>query len=411
LRIGIIHISDIHLRATNNVVAARVAAITGAVRGVAQDVSHLLLIATGDIAYSGKQDEYAVAVDLLGSIESALRASQTNFLGTVLIPGNHDCDFGTSEAVRGLFVDAISNPKTSHLVPDEYTEQVLSVHKNFFEFEALVLSLPSVRKDRLCWLRQFQASGIKISVRCINTAWLSKLDQPAGQLIFPVEHAAGLTVDSDIAVTVFHHPYNWLRPDNSREFRKLVESTSDLVLTGHEHDGATYIRANPESTTNYVEGAALQAADVQTGFHFIELDLDAHKYQVHQFIWNSDIYSASAPSSVTFTRNQALVEHRFVNNAEFKRKLQDLGAPFSHPVKGEIQLRDLFVYPELRVIRLEAPGKAEKSIKSQDVRDYVLSKTKNHNCWLPNFREKFFSEGPVRGFSGQQVRASAYAGR
>src|SRR5207244_1418905 len=108
----------------------------------------------------------------------------------------------------------------------------------------------------------------------INTAWLSKLDQPAAQLMFPVERVARIVDDSDIAITIFHHPYNWMRPEDGREFRKFVESTSDLVLTGHEHDGTVYSRVSSESTTNYVEGAALQAAGVETGFHFIKLDLD-----------------------------------------------------------------------------------------------------------------------------------------
>jgi 3',5'-cyclic AMP phosphodiesterase CpdA len=73
MRIGIVHVSDIHLRAGNNPISSRVGAINAAIRGVAQDISDLLLIVTGDIAYSGKQEEYAVATDFLGLIPCPFR--------------------------------------------------------------------------------------------------------------------------------------------------------------------------------------------------------------------------------------------------------------------------------------------------------------------------------------------------
>ena len=33
-----------------------------------------------------------------------------------------------------------------------------------------------------------------------------------------------------------HHPYGWLEPVNARALRAAIETASDVVLTGHEHN-------------------------------------------------------------------------------------------------------------------------------------------------------------------------------
>jgi len=370
--IGILQLSDIHFRVGENPVRARVDEIRMAVQAIAHDVTDVLLVITGDVAYSGKQQEYEIATDFVEKVERGLRAlASVNFMGTVMVPGNHDCDFDPQSSVRSLLTGSIGTVvQGTEPPPEDIAAQFLCVQDAFFAFEELVSPKASTG-NRLSWTREFSGTSGKVAVRCFNTAWLSQRKDVSGQLHAVVADAE--VADFDLVLTIFHHPYNWLQPENARAFKKIVETTSDVVLTGHEHDGDAYAKVSTAgATTNYVEGAALQASGVDNGFNFVKIDLGARVYQVYEFRWAKDMYSTKAPSSLPFTRNQNLLEHRFVNNQSFKKSLEDVGTPFSHPVKSELRLRDVFVYPDLQVVGFRSrPNNSSKIVYSQNVLNYI----------------------------------------
>jgi len=162
---------------------------------------------------------------------------------------------------------------------------------------------------------------------------------------------------------------------NARALRAAIETASDVVLTGHEHDSGTYQKTGGTAfTTTYVEGAALQSRGIETGFNYLKIDPQAQTYQVHEFKWSGDMYTAKSVNSAVFTRNQSLLEHRFMNNSEFKERLTEIGAPLSHPVKPQASLRDIFIYSDLRITKhwLNNDG-SERVTHSGDVLDYIFT--------------------------------------
>jgi hypothetical protein len=231
--IGIVQLSDIHIKGRDNPVCGRLSHIRNAVQGVAHDISDLLLVVTGDVAYSGKPEEYTLAAAFLAGVEGGLRGIPcVNFLGTVLIPGNHDCDFGNQGSVRTMLINSTASAASAGgNPPEDFVCQMLEVQKAFFEFESSVSGREALT-DRLSWTRKFQATSGSITVRCLNTAWLSQREE-LRRLYFPVSLVSETSSDTDLALTLLHHPYNWLEPDNARALRKALETTSDLLLTGH----------------------------------------------------------------------------------------------------------------------------------------------------------------------------------
>src|SRR5205807_9361756 len=101
-------------------------------------------------------------------------------------------------------------------------------------------------------------------IRCCNTAWLSEIREKQGGLFFPVERLKLAAVPERDAkdallITIFHHPYSWLATTNARNFRKAIEESSDVVLTGHEHDFTKKTVTGLIGEVNqYIEGGALQ---------------------------------------------------------------------------------------------------------------------------------------------------------
>lgn len=236
--IGIVHISDIHFGLGVNPAAAKIQQIKAAVQGEVEGITDLLLVISGDVGFSGKQAEYSHAIDFIAELEKVLQSiPAVQFLGTAVVPGNHDCDFANEGHVRPALLSTIGDTIAAVEPSGDLAEQMLKVQQAFFEFEALV-SKEAPLKQRLCWTKKFDSSAGAILVRCFNTAWLSRKEEKAGHILFPSQIIPDISdTDATLVLSVFHHPYGWFQPDNARAFRRAVETSSDIVLTGHEHDG------------------------------------------------------------------------------------------------------------------------------------------------------------------------------
>jgi hypothetical protein len=376
--LGILHLSDIHFGGGPNPAATRVRQIKAAIQSENHDIDELLIIVSGDVANWGKQTEYSVAVDFISELEKELGAIKgIKLLGTVVIPGNHDLDFDDEGTVRPVLLATIGDLIPNVTAASDVVEQILKVQQAFFDFEALIAKKPHPAAERLFWARDFASSTGKILVRCFNTAWVSRKKEAQGQIFYPTQVVTDVSdTDAALVVSVFHHPYGWLQPENARSFRRIIETSSDIVFTGHEHDAEAYSRTSGAgATTNYVEGAALQAKDIQTGFNLVKVDLVAETYQVRKFEWTKDMYTPGSLGGAIFTRNLALLEHQFANNQKFSTELDDIGTPFSHPVQTQLSLSDLFVYPDLKITTVVKTTGRETAVMSADVLDFVASKS------------------------------------
>ena len=235
-----------------------------------------------------------------------------------MVPGNHDCNFAAAGDARPTLLSSFKANFAKLDLNGETAEQILKVQDGFFEFERLISGQARrLPHERVSWTTTFDFEGKRILVRCLNTALCSSLTEKAGELFFPPEAIPLETGDADFAVTVFHHPYGWLNADNSKQILRRIESVSDLVLTGHEHDGDFHTRLSRSGEeTGYVEGAALQGAD-ETGFALILIDLEAHTNQIFYYQWAVDMFDLAFSTARVFTRKFSLIEGRFENNSEF----------------------------------------------------------------------------------------------
>lgn len=198
-------------------------------------------------------------------------------------------------------------------------------------------------------------SGESLVLRCYNTAWLTQNPERPGHLYFPLS-AAALSVHDGISISLFHHPYNWLTPENARAFRIHIEGSSDVVLTGHEHVSDTYVKNHPAGAgpVTFVEGAALfESSTGESGFNVVSIDTATEKYAVTEYAWAGGLYK---PKNTTLTfdfvrRPKSSSLLTFTD--QFREYLDDLGTGFTHPRKDHLKLSDVFVCPDLRKAPLQ----------------------------------------------------------
>lgn len=80
------------------------------------------------------------------------------------------------------------------------------------------------------------------------------------------------------------------------------------------------------------------------------------------------MYQPLASAAHVFTRKKSLLQGRFENTPDFTKYLNSVGTGFSHPDKA-LTLRDLFVYPELKLANIAA--KNVTSIHGEQVLRFV----------------------------------------
>lgn len=391
MRITIIQLSDIHISADNDPILGRAKKIAAAVKSNSTDTKAYLVVITGDIAFSGQKAQYKLALNFLSELKRELSSdSQEIIVRCILVPGNHDCDLTNDQDkldVRNALLEQLAEDVTKISTENGRVKTCLSVQNNFFSFLSTIepeLSYPE--SPKLFYTINVPVDGQVIKFNCYNTAWLSQINEKQGQLVFPVnilaageQSSAGA---SHLVVSLFHHPYNWLEPSNSLDFRQQIERTSDIILTGHEHTENFYQKkVITGEEIQYTEGAVLQEhGKERSAFNLLIVDLEKQQQRVIQYEWRNSLYTQRHITNwITFTRNNFLMKQGFFNELGFASWLQDPGTAFLHPYKKTVLLRDLFVYPDLVnfSIKRKLEGKSpSKTIKGGQLIEHVL-KTKS----------------------------------
>jgi hypothetical protein len=381
MQILLVHLTDIHVRTGHDGILSRAEDIKLACHSAAPNAAGCVIVLSGDIAFSGLTVQYEAAYAFLADLrERLLMLPAVTDVDFVVVPGNHDCDFTGESDIRQYMLKDIHALYDSAVTPgSDRLRAILEVQKNFFVFEAKLVSGKEVSPDqRLNYGRVVRFGNYTIAFHCYNTAWLSRKEEQQAKLYFPAEAIESVRVDANVCVSVFHHPYNWLDANNYRALKDEVEQSSDLVFTGHEHQlGGGSVERFSGQHLHYLEGAALQGEDGphDSGFQCLVLDFETGEQRLDQFRWNDSHYASRDRKSWSkIVKNPARERHLFRLNPNEVQKLTDPGAAFQHGRKRSLRLSDIYVYPDLQqrsVERFVKEGRKAKVINSREVSGHL----------------------------------------
>ena len=246
MRLMVIHLSDIHITSQKDVITNRHSQIVDAVKNLDYSLDMCVVAITGDVAFAGNDEQYLIPMEFLDALKKLLSDSLSGALGSpsvpvhiIVVPGNHDCDFTANGEVRDILINSILENNSKSQAPD-LVQVCTAVQDSFFEFLDAVETphRSASHKDydiRLSYEYNLSKGEEHVKFLCYNTAWLSQLHESQGHLFFPADAVTNGVEGSDLVVAAFHHPYNWIESNAARLFRDRVESTADVILTGHEH--------------------------------------------------------------------------------------------------------------------------------------------------------------------------------
>jgi len=236
----LIHLSDFHLRTktqpqTDHILSSLAVDLKERVESLDLPAPHVAL--SGDLAFGGREEEYAIVDAFVGSMTEALHAKSTTFCG-----GNHDVNWGllsplSTELMNGLTEksDGLASVEARFAV-DADREAMRAGMGPYYSF----LERHGVRSEPgLYYLRSLTVANLKLNLISLNSAYLfSGKHFYHGYVGLQQLRSAENAVtgrDPSFNITLVHHPLEAIAPASQEETKRRLFAYSDIILNGHVH--------------------------------------------------------------------------------------------------------------------------------------------------------------------------------
>ena len=283
----LVHLSDIHFGSRNGLIGfdPDEALRTELVR----DLKHLLdnaggsadaIVVSGDIAYSGKREEYEHASRWLDVLCEACECHQD---AVYVCPGNHDVDQqvvsqnpllrDAQQAVRSAKDNLGRNRALRERLTDASAQALFySPLSEFNEFAGRYGCSFFADVSAFAWEANLPLSDASVlRLRGLNSTLLSGLEDQKdalflGENAYSIPNTAGVEY-----LTICHHPPSWLL--DARPFQDTLISRARIHLFGHEHDQR--IQVGQDHVTVFAGAVHPHRAEPQwkPGYNLLEVDV------------------------------------------------------------------------------------------------------------------------------------------
>lgn len=287
-----------------------------------------LVFLTGDIAFSGKEEEYRFAEDFVGRLCSAIDLPIERLC---IVPGNHDIDLSREEdAVAGARHTLMSPTEVDRFFGNEGRRKTLFARQAAFrEFANRVLagSGPTYTASSYAHARTLKVGALRVRVLLLDSTWLAGGGpSDAGEILVGERQILDCADPDDECLTfaLVHHPFAWLREFEQVSIENLVARSAQICLRGHVHTPDLRATDGPQGRlTTFTAGAAFQSRTADNTYIWCSLDLTTglgekvvHRYRHAEHRWEAGarepwafLPEAPPPSDLAFIRKALLAAH------------------------------------------------------------------------------------------------------
>lgn len=259
-------------------------------------IDHILIC--GDIAFSGKDEEYEDASQWINDICLKTGCENQNIF---LVPGNHDinrsqiglaCNNLRSQ-LRNQSIDKYDNLLEEAWLRKEDKEVLLSPLVPYYKFAKKY----QIERDHICCDKILYIDKVyKLKIRGINSALLSyipelehKLDHDMKNLcIGEVQALITTNEENVIHLSMCHHPIQWLK--DGETIKKLLDSRVSIQLFGHEHNAKTECENNILKIYSGAMQPSRREHPYEPVYNIIDISIDNERLKVaiNSRRWNID---------------------------------------------------------------------------------------------------------------------------
>lgn len=305
-----LHTSDVHMRESavwsHDIVLK--AMCEDIARQRREGTSADFILATGDLAFSGKAEEYKLAESFFDAVSTASGVPKDRIF---CIPGNHDIDRERQKmCFRGVrkFIES-QNQIDLLLSGGEDIETLLKRQENYRKFQHGYFT-GQERKwtdDGLGYVSCITISDVRLAVIGLDSAWLAEGGSADyGTLLIgerQVINALNLArqFDPHIVIGMAHHPFHLLQDFDRRPVQNRIEGSCQFFHCGHLHEPETRATGfSGSGCLTIAAGSSFETRQSHNSYSFITLDLLQGKRTVKIVQYSSSRGAFSSESSAVY---------------------------------------------------------------------------------------------------------------
>ena len=372
MKVLFLHLSDLHLKSFNSVNKMHISKILDSLRSFGS-FDEMILILSGDIAFSGDKEQYYAASKVISFIISEIKRKEIfkKYINIVCVPGNHDIKFGETN---------LSSEDLNRIMSDrsysKYLSEEISKQKYFFEFAKYNNCFLD---DSLFYRRMIYFNEFTVEANLINSAVFSLLkDEDKGMHYIDQSSLNKLNTPTgaDFVISVMHHSPDWYIDEQKNMIEGILLRKSSLIFTGHEHWPATKTTSYLDEDAAFIHaGGSLCNGDdwSKSEFEASLLETDSMKYDVRIFGWNSyeQQYEVKHCSNYDLPSKPS-VEKELTVLEDYKRNL------FSNSYRSfSDDSQDYYVFP-----RIESETYEENEREFTDINQFIDEIRKNQRVLI-----------------------------
>lgn len=287
--ITILHLSDIHFRKKkdekNKAFRQKVQErLVEAVTGHLKEHKNLDFVAiTGDIAFSGKKEEYDEALEFLGKLKKVLPKG-TEFLA---VPGNHDVDRDNIDEFFSIQQNIVQKDLTDKFLENEQKVKDC-INNKFNAFRQFIDCLhPGLyeNKEDYFWGKSYPDKNV--AFLGLNSAWACEGDHDPLHIALGFPQAVtALDKSKDTAnkIVLLHHPlFNCFELKDYNKWSGEIFEKCPLILHGHVHFDNALGLNTPSASCIAIGANAVYTHDGCIGFQFLRVSFDKDRTTVR--VW------------------------------------------------------------------------------------------------------------------------------
>lgn len=280
-RIGILHLSDIHISLNNQKTIERLVGLLQkdiALLQAEKCVVIKMVCISGDLINSGDNANEELDLALGSFLQPLMNILKLSEDSIFIVPGNHEVKRNSivNYIESGLESTLVSENKIDEFLTsiDDYSlERILYFDKDF----ARLFGGTPIWENSLARTYITHIEPLTIGVSCINSAWRSTGigDAERGKMVVGRKQI----IDSyesihraDIKICMLHHPFDWLVGDDKIAVEKCINQF-DIVLNGHIHESETKIYTSFNGQTLFNTCGKFDAtSDIYNGYSIIAIN-------------------------------------------------------------------------------------------------------------------------------------------
>jgi predicted phosphodiesterase len=266
-----------------------------------------LVCFTGDLAFSGKEEEYAGAGTFLDDLLVKLQVSRERFF---VVPGNHDVDRDVNSDVWKKFrsqlrradADDVSKWLAGKSAPlgfetaeaDQIIERQQAYRDWLKRFKRADLLPNSNTHPRLGYRQTVRIERLPFPIHVIglDSAWLAGDDKDVKNLRLTTDQIKTLAINTEgpteflpgFRLALIHHPLSELH--DGSDCRRELGKYTDVLLHGHQHEPTLSLTSDPDQKLlEFAAGCLYQHDRYPNSHHLIDITFDDAGRPLQYDLW------------------------------------------------------------------------------------------------------------------------------